>query len=451
MGERERELGPDDPLHAGASGWESLELDRNAGAPAAPAGSDLLYGEASGRVIGDAFDGLGGGSEVELELDVGAMRSGAPTDLPAPSLSPAAPRAAHAPVERSLPPPASRSLAPRSLGPPEPIGASSAVPPRAIVLADYGPPPTGIVATVPYSVHVVLRQRALRQQLGAARLTLARSKTDLTEALIELGRQLHAHRDHPDLEPFVALLRAAEAAGQVTSEHAAEWQRVEGEMAARASAIDERRRAIEDESAPAAERERALAQEHAERDRALKRAEAMLSRTKIELRNLGASAGDPARSQALSAERAHREREVAEARARVAELEPTVRAAREALADRDRKLAELDRERRGIAKTQDRSRSVLSESAMAAEDEYHAAVIQLAEQALSRGAAMALAPQLAKLARTRTETVQTHEREIELLTIALTLHDRRAVQRGLTILGVLAALALGTLAFAMLR
>lgn len=453
-----RELSLDDALGETGGAMPELELDRHGSGQSAADPQDLMFGSTGGRDLADPFEGMAGAPALELDLDAvrTSQPSPAPPSLPPPPepASPVPPRrpSATAPVRTSAPP-----ERPRASPAPAPDRApasprSSGAPPRAITLADYGEPPSGIVGTVPYAVHVGLRQRALRADLARLRRLRDGAEEDLDEAMVGLGRALHAQRDDERLQVLSGPMGAADEAGEVASEHSTEWKKVREAASAQREAIEERVARAEEEAAPVRARETELGAEVSRREAALQRAKAKLARTNIELRNLaGAESPDPGRRASLEAEREVHAAEVERARAQVDELTPELTEVRRQLASHTHRVTALEKEAREVDRSRGRSEEALSTSAKAAEGRYHEAVKVVAKQALERGLAAAVAPGPAKLATNRADALRAREEEIELHEIALTLHDRSSLHKGLAILGVLSAIVLAMLIFVVVR
>ncbi len=432
-----REIGDDDLRGASSAGWETLELDTAAGSSGA--GLDPLAG-GGGRIVGDPFDGLGPPADLPgLDLDEGAVRSSAPP-RPAP---PSAPGGSSVPSRASAPRRASGPPAPRE---PE-------LDPGAIAaLADYGPAPASIVGVVPYALLVLTRRRALSLALADLRRLEAGARRDHEEAMIELGRQLHAQRDHGELATLAPQLAAAEEAGRVAGTRTEEWQRARDAADAQRGSLSAKIEEAERAAAPYRDRETKLATQVSVRETDLRRAKARLSRVEIELRNLiTSSQPDAARRELLEAELAARRAEVAAAQAQVDELAPKLAEARRELATMLSALNDLTEQRRAVDAAEARSERVHHGVASEAERAYHAAVMELAAQAMARSVADRVSPLAAKAAARAGAALATRTREVQLHEAALSAYDKPSFQRGAAIVGGAALLVVVTLLFVILR
>ncbi len=412
-----RDLSADDELQgASSAGWERLELDSGVRAPSDPAA------HGGGRVLGDPFDGLGGahGELPGLELD-GVGRSSRPAAAPASAPSTPEPRAALAG-------------------------------PEVDAIADFGPPPSNLFATIPYAVLVLTRKRALAKALFDLRRLAQTAARDRDDALIELGRALHAHRDHGALAPLATQLSAADAAGRIAGERTTEWERARDAADAQRASLSAKIEQAERAAAPHRDRETKLATQMNVRATDLRRAKARLARVAIELRNLGAAPPpDDARRQMLEAERQARRADVDAAQANVDELAPQLADARRELAVMLSAVNDLTEQQRAVDAAQKRSEQVHLSTAGEAERGYHAAVIELARQALARGAAETVASDLARTAVRMERAHETRAREVQLHEAALVAYDKPGFQRGAALLGGAAFLVVVTLLFVILR
>lgn len=440
-----REIGDDDLHGTSSAGWETLELDT--GAAPSSAGLDPLAG-GGGRIVGDPFDGLGPPSDLPgLDLDEDAVRSSAPPRPVAPSAAPAS-----LPPRTSAPPGApSASLPPRTSGPP--AAPEVELDPGAVAaLADYGPAPASIVGVVPYALLVLTRKRALTLALADLRRLEAAARRDHEEARIELGRQLHAHKDHGALAKLAPQLAAAEEAGRVAGARTEEWQRARDAADAQRGSLSAKIGEAERAAAPFRDRETKLATQMNVRETDLRRAKARLSRVEIELRNLTTSSQpDAARRELLEAELAARRAEVDAAQAHADELAPKLAEARRELATMLSALNDLTEQRRAVDAAEARSERVHHGVASEAERAYHAAVVELAAQAMARSVADAVAPMAAKAAARAAAALATRTREVQLHEAALVAYDKPSFQRGAAILGGAALLVVVTLLFVILR
>lgn len=427
MGERdgERQLAPDDDPLAPKSSAAGLELDLSGAAPSRS--SDAFLG-GGGRMLDDGLDGLG-----------------APTDLPTLELDEPAP-------DRTFPRPQEPRQAPSSpRSEPGESGDSptAALDPGAVdALADYGPPPSNPVGVVPYAILVFLRRRALQKSLADLRRLKQTAETDHAEALVSLGRALHARPDADALRPLADALRAADETGRVAGERTQEWERSRHAADAQRASLTEKIAQAESAAGPYRDRETKLATQMNVRETDLRRAKAKLQRIEIELRN---PATEPDRRALLEAERDARKADVDQAKGKVDELAPQLSDARRELTVMQQALNDLETQRRAVDQAQTRSEKVHLTTAGEAETHYHAAVRHLAEQAILRNAAPAIAPTEASKAQTMRATLESREREVRLHEAALRAYDPKAFQRGVAVLGGAALLLVAMLLFALIR
>lgn len=317
-------------------------------------------------------------------------------------------------------------------------------------VADFGAPPAGLFGTIPYALVVLTRLRALRRELHDLRRLEGTAARDLEEASIELGRALHAARSEPSLAPLAAQLAAAEDAGRVAGERTAEWQRARDAADAQRSSLTAKIGEAERAVAPHRDRETKLATQMDVRETDLRRAKARLSRVDIELRNLGGD-GDSSRRAMLEAERQARAADVETAQSHVDELAPKLADARRELAVMLSALNDLVAQRRAVDAAEQRSERAHHSSAGDAERRYHAAVVELAREALARGLAEGVAPEAARAVTRMHGAHATRAREVKLYEAALRGYDVRAFQRGAALLGGAALIVVVALLFVILR
>lgn len=320
------------------------------------------------------------------------------------------------------------------------------------VLADFGPAPSNILGAVPYALLVLTRKRALSTALVDLRRLEKTARSDCDEAMIELGRALHAQREASALAVLAPQLKAAEDAGRVAGQRTEEWQRSRDTADAQRTSLSAKIEAAERATAPYRDRETKLATQMNVREMDLKRANAKLSRVEIELRNLTTSSQpDASRQEMLEAERQARRAEADTARAQVDEIAPKLADARRELAVMLSALNDLVEQRRAVDAAQSRSEKVHLSTAGEAERSYHAAVIELATQALARSIAGDVAPDAARNAARMRSALETRAREVKMHEAALVAYDKPSFQRGVAILGGAALIVVVTLLFVILR
>jgi hypothetical protein len=373
--------------------------------------ADPLAGSGE-RIVGDPFDGFASSNELPA-LDL---------DLPA-RAAPATP-------------------APVAAAPPLDLA-------RVAAIADYGPPPGGILACVPYAALVLTRRRALSAALIDLRRLEKTAERDREEALIALGRALHAARD--ELAPLTRELAAADEAGQLAGQRAGEWEEARRTAESQRASLDAKIAEAARAALPYRDRETKLATQMEVRETDLRRAKARLSRAEIELRNLAQSQADASRSELLEAERVARQAEASAAQAHVDELAPKLAEARRELAVLLSAENDLRAQRRAVDALDARSEHAHHGVASEAERAYHAAVVELASQALARSLADRVAPDQAKAAQRMRAAFDTRAREVALHEAALVAYDRIGFQKGAALIAGAAFIVLITLLFVILR
>ncbi len=321
------------------------------------------------------------------------------------------------------------------------------------VIADYGPAPSNFVASIPYALLVLTRKRALGKALFDLKRLEKSAAANRDEAMIELGRTLHAQRGHESLAVLSPQLAAADEAGRVAGERTSEWARAKETADAQRASLSRKIEQAERAAAPHRDRETKLATQMNVRETDLRRATARLSRVEIELRNLWSSSAEPdaARRDVLEAERQARRADVTAAQAKVDELTPQLSEARRELAVMLSAVNDLTDQIRAVDAAQKRSERVHLSTAGEAERAYHAAVRELARQALTRGIGLAVAPEAAQSAMRKESAHETRAHEVELHEAALLAYDKTAFQRGAALLGGAAFLVIITLLFVILR
>jgi hypothetical protein len=341
------------------------------------------------------------------------------------------------------------SMPARTSFPPDAQG-SDLSPSEVALLADYGPAPNGIVGTVPYAILVLTRRRALQKSLSDLRRLHVTADADAKEALVDLGRALHANKDAELLSSLSSFMVTADETGRVAGQRTEEWEKSRQTADAQRGSLAAKIEQAERAAGPYRDRETKLATQMNVRENELRRAKAKLQRAEIELRNL-ATTPEPSRQPLLEAERDARRAEVDKAQGHVDELAPQLAAARRELTVMLQAINDLETQRRTVDQAQHRTERVHLSSAGEAEKHYHAAVSHLAEQALVRKVADAVAPEAAKNARLKQATSDARAKEIRVHEAALLAYDRPSLQKGLTILGVAAAAILAMILFVILR
>ena len=426
---------PEDPLAPSgpAAGWSELELDTDAvqsGSHAKP--SYDPGGMAGDQMVGDPFAGLDAGPIPDLELE---ELQPLPADLPVPE-----------------PPPASR----------EPVDKPTAGVVREIAdveveaLADYGEAPASFVMWVPYAILVATRRQALKKALAELGRLRATARADAQEAMIELGRGLHANGDKA-LAPLGPLLQACDDTGTVAAGRTEEWAKsreaADAQRGSLQSKIDEAEKAV----GPFRNRETKLGTQMDSLESNLRRARAKQSRVEIEIRNLRQLASQPGEAidapklELLEAQLEACRPDTDKAQGRVDELAPQLASARKELAVMLSAVNDLEKQRRAIDQAQDRTEKVHLSTAGDAEKEYHEAVQALAEGALQRRIGLDVEPALTRTAELMGRTLDSRERDIEVHEAALHAYDKGSFQKGWAIIAIAALIVVAMLIFIIVR
>ncbi len=433
-----------DPLapNGPASGWSELELDTAAlesGSVPVPTHDPAAQG--GGRLVGDPFGGLGGDiPEPELELELDDVGSSRRPSLPVPDLPTPFPPAGAA-VERA---PGAR-------------GAPGIDQVEVITLADYGEPPASFVAWIPYAILVATRRNALKKALAVIRRLESVAKTDAQEALVALGRGLHAKSAAEALSPLRQQLAMCDESGEIALGRTQQLEKSREAAEAQRAALKAKIEQAEGATGPYRDRETKLSTQMATRDNDLRRAKAKQTRVEIELRNLRQAADrgdggiDAPRLELLEAQLQACRADTEKAQGYVSELEPQLATARKELAVMLSAVNELEKQRRAIDQAQDRSDKVHLSTAGEAERVYHDAVQALAEAALDRGLAASVEPSLARSAEMMRRAVASREREIELHLAALEAYDKGAFQKGWAVIAGAALVVLAMVVFIIVR
>lgn len=427
-----REFSDDDPFSQDGGPLPELDLDPLS----APQQSTYDPASEGGDMLDDPLGDMGGLDP--LELDTAAI-------------SPAAPAAASTPPSStSSTPPAQRSLQPPREEPTE--EAAPELPPEEVAaIADYGSAPESPVMWVPYAALVLSRWIALRKELDGLRGLRASAAKDAKDALVELGRALHAHGAEA-LPPLAAVFARADQTGAEAGQKTDEWEKSRQTAETQRGSLEAKIAEAEGRVGPYRDRETKLATQMDTRENELRRAKARLSRVEIELRNLAqAETVDEAKKGMLEAERDARRAETEKAQGHVDELTPQLSAARKELTVMLDAVNDLETQRRAIDEAQSRKEKLHLTSAGEAEGRYHGIIEELAKTALDRNLAAAVEPAKTKAAEMMRSTLASREREIALHEAALDAYDAGSFQKGLALLGAAGLLILAMIVFVIVR
>jgi hypothetical protein len=155
-------------------------------------------------------------------------------------------------------------------------------------LAAYPAPPQGAVQAAPYFARVLLRRRAIDEEIARLDFARRRAETQADEALTALGEALFAKRDDPDMarlaESCAEIANVQDTMGSLDANAASQKQTSQGAM----SAADTEAARIEAELAPLRRRETKLQAQLEALTSKAKRAEAARKRTEQQLKQLNA-------------------------------------------------------------------------------------------------------------------------------------------------------------------
>jgi hypothetical protein len=172
-------------------------------------------------------------------------------------------------------------------------------------IAQYGPRPTNIFGAPPYWIKVMLRRRALDQELLTVAAQRKRAEDAATEAMVALGEAIYGHRDDERLVKLRKLLSAiGEAEGHLGSVDA-EGQKRKQNTSTELTRLERELARLDKQAEPVREREAVLNAELAEIEGRRQNAEMLRKKAEGELEALArkGAAVDPELLAALKAER----------------------------------------------------------------------------------------------------------------------------------------------------
>jgi hypothetical protein len=231
-----------------------------------------------GRVIDDPFEDGGGGGDLKLELDI--AKASVPPKAPAPvaaaSLHPAAGPPVGVPSSHHPPAPGAVESTQRGVE-------DEILRQQASALGAYGDPPRHLWEAPMYAYRVYKRQGELRRELAARRNEAQQAATQLEDALVAFGERV---RGVAESMPFYIRtfdpIRALEA--QIRSLDgvaAAEMDQHRARMKEVGAKVTQAEQALSQLQLE----ERRLAEDLAQAEAAMQRAQAKLKRAEIEMRN----------------------------------------------------------------------------------------------------------------------------------------------------------------------
>jgi len=331
----------------------------------------------------------------------------------------------------------------------------------AMKLADYGDPPTAWWNAPLYAYHVMMRQQALKHALVEKRASLAKARTaadDAVAAFAERGRKVMAASDAYSKKLgalTVAEHGLREKDGALASESDAHAQKIAG--------FDERIAALEAELAAARAEEKAHSANFVRVDDIRQRADAMVKRAEIDLRNavarlgpsavpgVDASAADPTVA-AKTAERDARKAELAQAMPAVLDLTQTLTVARRKVTAAEEKVLAAKNERAAVEAAFKKRGAAHGAVVAKAQEEVRAAMAALGRAALNDHASFGREyDELRKEIAALDKVVSARDDDVELHVLAMGVHDRPTVKNGIAVVaaavGLLIALMLLPLLF----
>jgi hypothetical protein len=319
------------------------------------------------------------------------------------------------------------------------------------VVADFGRAPSNVLMCSAYAWRVFRRKRELRrmlQQAQAAAAAAERERDDLLATLAEHARpQL---QDDREMAGFQRLLAQAE---QVAQERETALSARSADYASAVSAVDEKIAAEEAIAAEANQRVEQASGTFTQRSQELSRAQALLKRAEIELRNrqqlARAAAGPDSRvappehaAAILEAQEgaAQRKLEIAAPQAQLDAAQHVLREAERAAGDVNRRISVLRSQRRAIEQTFGREMGLRTEGLEQAQTDRRAALIGLGARLMDvNSPCVADADREAfDLAR---KTLSTRCIEVERIMRAIASADPVAVKKGWLVIGGAALLA----------
>jgi hypothetical protein len=307
-------------------------------------------------------------------------------------------------------------------------------------LAHFNDAPDGLVASVPYAVHVATRLFKLRKERGAAIEQQRLRAEEHKAALVALGQALMAQAGDKRMEPLrnkVAHVHD-ERAKLDRADQGVERTR-EGNQRA-LNLMQSEAEHLKEELAPymAAEKDALAVQRKA--DEEVRRAQAMQKRVEIELRALEAAASvDEARLDALNAQLEQREKTVETLTAALAQTNEALGKARRDLAMK-RGALDLNEEKQKRLEAESRAREQEAEGhKQAANGAYEAALCELSETA-RKAKLQALTPDAAAKVVASESALEQAGFSVLRFDRALKLYDRKAAIRGLAMMAGMIAL-----------
>jgi chromosome segregation ATPase len=319
--------------------------------------------------------------------------------------------------------------------------------------ADYGAAP-GFAGAIPYSLHVWSRRKALVTEIGEARNHRKSAESDVEKSLAALGRAVveKAADLGGAVEALTEDLEGARAAVELVGSRQEAAVREEAENEERRRQLTADLESVKRELAPVQDRETKLQTQLGVKEQELARARAKRQRAQIEARNAEQNTTIAPEKHALASadlERYQKEQEVAEHAVRdlaekLAEIKRDLASRLGQLAEIDKTLASLDKEKNATKRIQLASESDASKQA-------ERALALLARRAIAAGVASSAAPELVQRVSRADEVLGRRRRRERLLRAGLDSYHKPTVYQGLGILGAAGIVVLLFVLFVLIR
>jgi hypothetical protein len=302
-------------------------------------------------------------------------------------------------------------------------------------VAQYGPRPANLLGAPAYWIKVMLRRRALDQELLTVAAQRKRAEDGATEAMLAVAEALLAFKNDERLAKVRKLVAAigdaegrlghVDAAGQKRKQQtSSELTRLEREVAR-----------LEKQAEPLREREAELAEQLAEIEARRQHAELLRKKAESELEALGrkGAAADPELLAALKAERDVRHGDVQTIGVEMLPVQDDIGLVRKDLGKILRQIAVVQSEKQTNITVMDRAASHDRVSRGQAQSARQQALLALANAA-GKHKLLALVPEEAEAARDARARAEEKKAFEELHRAAAESYDKSAYQQGMMIL-----------------
>ena len=323
-------------------------------------------------------------------------------------------------------------------------------------IAGYGKPPDGLLAAIPYALHVLSRRGVLKREAEQAKQLRRSADASARRALIDLGRALYERRDAIDLGEISSRVEAVRRATGEVVVNQRDPRATRKEIDEKRAELEARAREANADLAPWRDKETRLNTQLNIKKGELDRVNARLKRIEIEIRNVTArvrqagGTADEAQLAALEADAEARRAEAAVAEGPVRELLEELATVRREVAARAAVTATIDQERRSMEELAREVDGELSRTAAHATAEAEEAFLALGEEGHVRGLDETLPSHAAKVEAALGQLEDRRRRE-ELHMKAIDAWDRPAMKKGAIVIGAAGALILAMLVLAIVR